>query len=150
MAFNSGWKEFSFVFYFLLHYALGNLSKYFFVKKVWRETNLWEIWNIKQGEELGKEESLKEKRFYFVVKEHNCGSDNLSFKLWYSMKLGGFCDFNTELWTLIFYELHGCCGFNNELWISIFNEVLSFWVLVTNFEHKKLWIQNIASMEVEH
>ncbi len=48
------------------------------------------------------------------------------------------------------YELHGCCGFNSELWISIFNEVLWFWIPAMNFEHQNLWIQNIASMEVEH
>lgn len=66
------------------------------------------------------------------------------------MKLGGFCDFSNELWVLIFNELHGCCGFKSELWVAIFNENLWFWVLAMNFEHQKLWIQNIASMEVEH
>jgi hypothetical protein len=74
----------------------------------------------------------------------------LSFKLWYSMKFGGFCDFNSELWASIFNELHGCCCSNSELWILIFNEAFWFWVSTMNFEPQKLWIQNIVSMEVEH
>jgi hypothetical protein len=72
----------------------------------------------------------------------------LSFDIQWS--LVGFVIFNSEIWALIFNELHGCCGFNSELWVSIFNEALWFWVSAMNFDHQKLWIQNMVSMEVEH